>query len=147
MSLFSPWINTLVVYVIDGDTIIVRDKDKQEHRIRLAYIDAPEIQQPYGEAARRFLNELIIRKTVKVKFLNITDKYNRLICIVKYNDININTLLVRTGMAWACRRRGGWVLKAIQCYAKLLKRGLWGADQSNRPIAPQQWRKSRMRWD
>ena len=37
-----------VVRIIDGDTIHVRDITGEKHRIRLAMIDAPEREQPFG---------------------------------------------------------------------------------------------------
>jgi len=40
-----------VVKVADGDTITVLDSNKEQHRIRLAGIDAPEKRQPFGNAS------------------------------------------------------------------------------------------------
>lgn len=37
-----------VVGVSDGDTITVLDSDKRQHKIRVAGIDAPEKNQPFG---------------------------------------------------------------------------------------------------
>ena len=42
-----------VVRIIDGDTIHVRDITGETHRIRLAMIDAPEREQPFGTEATK----------------------------------------------------------------------------------------------
>ena len=48
-----------VVGVSDGDTVTVLDGAHEQHRIRLAGIDAPEKRQPYGERAKQYLSDLV----------------------------------------------------------------------------------------
>ena len=55
-------IDSIVVNVIDGDTITVLDSNKVQHRVRIAGIDAPEKNQPFGNASRKRLGELVARK-------------------------------------------------------------------------------------
>ena len=47
-----------VVGVADGDTLTVLDDTNQQHKIRLAGIDAPEKAQPFGQAGKKRLAEL-----------------------------------------------------------------------------------------
>ena len=56
----------LVVNVADGDTITVLDSTKQQHRIRLLHIDAPERGQAYGRVAQKALAENINQRQVQV---------------------------------------------------------------------------------
>ena len=42
-----------VVGVTDGDTVTVLDANKVQHKVRLAGIDAPEKDQPFGTAPSR----------------------------------------------------------------------------------------------
>lgn len=42
----------IVVKVADGDTITVLDSNKDQHRVRIAGIDAPEKGQPFGNAPK-----------------------------------------------------------------------------------------------
>jgi len=65
---FARTIEGKVIKVADGDTITVLDANKEQHRIRLAGIDAPEKRQPFGNASRKMLRELVAGKEVKVKF-------------------------------------------------------------------------------
>src|SRR5687768_6482077 len=53
-----------VTEVIDGDTIVVADDQQKTYIIRLAGIDAPEINQDYGKKARKFLSDLVFEKNV-----------------------------------------------------------------------------------
>jgi len=53
-----------VIKIADGDTITVLDSKRQQHKIRLAGIDAPERKQPYGKKSKRYLSSLVGRKTV-----------------------------------------------------------------------------------
>lgn len=55
-----------VVSIHDGDTITVL-QDKQQVKVRLFGIDAPELKQPYGKKSKRFLSNLITRKIAEVK--------------------------------------------------------------------------------
>jgi len=67
-----------VVKNTDGDTFTVLDSAKQQHRVRIAGIDAPEKNQPFGNASRKRLVELVARKDVRVEF-NKHDRYGRIV--------------------------------------------------------------------
>ena len=67
-----------VVSVADGDTITVLDSNKEQHRIRLAGIDAPEKGQPFGNASRKKLRDLVSGKEVRVEFEKF-DRYGRVV--------------------------------------------------------------------
>lgn len=55
-----------IVKVSDGDTVIILTEDKQQIKIRLYGIDAPEKGQDFSNKARDFVNELCYNKKVKV---------------------------------------------------------------------------------
>jgi endonuclease YncB( thermonuclease family) len=57
-----------VVNVADGDTITVLDSKKEQHRVRIAGIDAPEKGQPFGNASRKGLRYLVGGMDVRVEF-------------------------------------------------------------------------------
>ena len=62
----SAWAETFegrVVSVADGDTITLLDSNRQQHRIRLAGIDAPEKAQPFGQRSKQHLSELAFGRT------------------------------------------------------------------------------------
>ena len=55
-----------VVGVADGDTITVLDAHREQHRIRLGGIDAPEKAQPFGQRSKESLSTMVFGKEVDV---------------------------------------------------------------------------------
>ena len=93
-----------VVSVGDGDTIRVR-QGSETQTVRLACIDAPEMQQPtYGELAKQQLQALLPVDTVVSLRPVDTDRYNRLVAEVLRSDGNVNLSLVATGHAVTYRQ-------------------------------------------
>ncbi len=88
-----------VVKVADGDSITVLDSTNTQHRIRLQGIDAPEKGQPYGNASRKHLANLVAGKEVTVKW-DKRDRYRRIVGLVLVDGHDMNLAQVKTGMAW-----------------------------------------------
>jgi endonuclease YncB( thermonuclease family) len=55
-----------VVGVADGDTVTVLDADHQQHKIRIAGIDAPEKKQPFGQRSKANLSALVFNREVEI---------------------------------------------------------------------------------
>lgn len=93
-----------VVSVGDGDTIRVRSND-EVITVRLACIDAPEMAQaPYGENARRRLQELLpIGSSVELNAVD-KDRYDRIVAEVFTGSLNVNLSLLKGGEAVAYRQ-------------------------------------------
>lgn len=127
----------LVVNVADGDTITVLDSTKQQHRIRLLHIDAPERGQAYGRVAQKALTEKINQRQVQVKYKD-KDRYGRILGEVFLNDESINLWLVQNGLAWPYFRYNppAHYLDAYRV-AKLYENGLW---RDSNPIEPEAFR-------
>ncbi len=66
-----------VIGVSDGDTITVL-RDKEQVKIRLAGIDAPEKAQAFGNVAKQQMSDLVFGKEVRVEDRK-KDKYGRTI--------------------------------------------------------------------
>jgi endonuclease YncB( thermonuclease family) len=92
-----------VLSIGDGDTIRVRQGGRAI-TVRLACIDAPETaQSPWGQHARRYLQQrLPIGREVTLE-VKTTDRYGRTVVEV-ISDININLVLVEDGQAFAYRQ-------------------------------------------
>ena len=67
-----------VVGVSDGDTFTLLTPDKQQVKVWLSEIDAPEKDQPFGTRSRQALSDLIFSKDVLVVQDDI-DRYGRLV--------------------------------------------------------------------
>lgn len=57
-------ITGVVVSIADGDTLTLLDGSRQEHRVRLAGIDAPEKRQDFGQRAKQSLSAMSYLATV-----------------------------------------------------------------------------------
>jgi endonuclease YncB( thermonuclease family) len=57
-----------VVAVSDGDTIKVLTAEKQLLRVRVAWIDAPESSQAFGQRAKQAMSTLVFGKDVELRF-------------------------------------------------------------------------------
>lgn len=92
--------NIFVVDVIDGDTFQMSDGT----RVRLLCVDTPETDEEGNERARKFLESLILYKTVRLKEaenLDKVDKYERELRFVYVNNLDtevfVNKEIVRLG--------------------------------------------------
>jgi endonuclease YncB( thermonuclease family) len=70
-----------VVAVADGNTITLLDSNQQQHRIRLAGIDAPEKAQTFGQRSKQHLSELAYGKEAKADCYKV-DCYDPDVCTV-----------------------------------------------------------------
>jgi endonuclease YncB( thermonuclease family) len=84
-----------VVKIIDGDTFKLSNKQT----VRLASIDAPELDNCYGPEAKQALSDLILNKKV-ILLEPYSDQYYRLIAIVISDGQIINDTMVRNGYAF-----------------------------------------------
>jgi endonuclease YncB( thermonuclease family) len=84
--------------VADGDTITLLDSNRQQHRIRLAGIDAPERAQPFGQRSKQHLSELAFGKDAKVECYKV-DRNDRDVCIVYVDGKNIGLEQLDAGLA------------------------------------------------
>jgi endonuclease YncB( thermonuclease family) len=129
-----------VVKIADGDTLTVLDSARNQHKIRLAGIDAPERTQAFGTQARNALGSAVFRQTVRVEVTD-TDRYGREVGRVYCAGHFINADLVRAGFAW---RYPQWdktgEFAPLEIDARGHHRGLW-ADSN--PIPPWEFRKAK----
>lgn len=89
----------VVVGVTDGDTLVVLDEDKVQHKVRLAGIDAPEKKQAFGSRAQQALASAVHRRTVVLDWHK-KDRYGRLVAKVLLDDRDVGLDLVTAGLAW-----------------------------------------------
>ena len=134
-----------VVRVADGDTITVLDAQMQQHKIRLAGIDAPERRQAFGQRSREFLASLVAAQQVEVETEK-TDKYGRSVGKVLLQGRDVNLAVVAAGLAWHYKEYESEQSPADRLLysnaeqeARDLRKGLW-VDPA--PEAPWDWRRN-----
>ena len=142
-----------VVGVADGDTITVLDANREQHKIRLGGIYAPEKAQPFGQRSKENLSRLVFDKDVRVEWEK-RDKYKRIVGTVWVQPVSCPTCpktleaglaQLTVGLAWWYRKyakeqspeaAGRYEFAEQEARAK--RAGLWADGQ---PIPPWDWRK------
>jgi endonuclease YncB( thermonuclease family) len=126
-----------VVGVADGDTLTVLDSANQQHRVRLAQIDAPEKNQAFGQRSKQALSDLCFGKPAVVQVAT-HDRYGRAVGQVSCAGHDANLEQVTAGLAWAYRqyKPSAAILQAEQA-ARESRRGLW---QDANPAPPWDFR-------
>lgn len=127
------------VAVTDGDTIKVL-VNKQEIKIRLFGIDAPEKKQAFGTQAKKYLSSRVFGKMVKLRVTG-KDRYKRSIAWVYVGNHNINAEIIQAGYAWYYQKYAKKypVLGTYEAQARAAKRGLWSDPHA---VAPWEFRKA-----
>lgn len=107
-------------------------------RVRLAEIDAPEDDQPYGRIATAHLEELIGGAVVTVHQTDI-DRYGRVVAHLQAGDVWVNAWLVGEGHAWVYPQFArSPELFALEEQAREAGVGLWATPG---PVEPWLWRR------
>ena len=134
-----------VVSVSDGDTLRVL-VDDQQIKIRLGGIDAPESDQPFGQASKRYLAEAVAGQTVVVEFEK-KDRYGRVIGKVLLDGADMNLRQVEAGYAWWYEyykrdqsETDQRAYSAAEQQARGSRVGLWS---ESAPINPYDWRQGK----
>lgn len=129
----------VVVGVSDGDTLTILDDDKLRHKIRLAGIDAPEKAQPFGQASKQSLSDLVFGKLVTVDSGK-TDRYGREIGKVFVDGFDVNLEQIKRGLAWHYKTyQREQHVDDRQSYAsaeQVASDGHFGLWQDTTPVAP-----------
>jgi len=126
------------VSVHDGDTITVLGETNTQIKVRLDAIDSPELGQPFGQAAKRALSEMVFGKSVTV-IEKKKDRWGRTIGHILVDGRDTNLLMLEAGMAWHYQEYSkNTRLQRAEDSARAAKKGLW-ADVE--PVPPWEWRK------
>lgn len=126
-----------VVGVHDGDTVTLLLEGNHQIKVRLAQIDAPELDQAFGQQSKQSLSEMVFNKTIKVEKETI-DKYGRTVGTLFVYDLDANKEQIKRGMAWVYRKYlHDQSLLSLEEAARQAKLGLW-ADAN--PMAPWDYR-------
>lgn len=166
MPLSSAALLCLVIAVSDGDTLKARCQGPSSKTkvVRLASIDAPESNQPFGWRARKSLSEMTLRKPVRLECRDKKDRYGRLLCTVWVTPasctrpscemtLDAGHAMLTMGLAWwsprfareqAPQQRGQYEFSQFEARSK--RAGLWRDPDA---VAPWEWRQehpTRPRW-
>jgi endonuclease YncB( thermonuclease family) len=105
--------------VLDGDTL----KLCSGKTIRLTGVDAPELHQPFGYESREYLKELVMDKEVDLGCRARAMK--RDMCNVQVNGLNVQSEMVKQGLAFDFPRYSNGRYATEQAQAKQANVGVW----------------------
>ena len=130
----SGKIHGQVIRVTDGDTLTVRMEGGREETVQMLGIDAPEMDQEYGQEARQRLFQLVQGKHVDVVYPG-REGLGRINGKVYFHDQYINLILVQEGCAWHSEKYGPdeTDLREAHRQAREAKKGLWANPSALEP--------------
>ena len=141
-----------IVRISDGDTVTAYFPNEGiQKKIRLATIDAPEFNQPFGKKSKKSLSELVYKKQATV-LSNGKDKYGRIVAELIVDDININVEQIKRGFAWHYKFHAKsqmyekrLLYSQAEKSAKEKRLGLWKMDDPTPPWVYRRHRKKSRR--
>ena len=123
----------MVIGAYSGDTIVVTLSNNKQLKVRLEGIDCPEIDQEYGDSAKKVTVGLCFKKDVRIEKVGI-DTYGRTLAYVYIGDLCLNKELLRLGMAWHYKEyNADPELAKLEDEARNNKVGLWRQDKPQSP--------------
>jgi endonuclease YncB( thermonuclease family) len=124
-----------VTEVHSGDTLTLNDAGKS-FTLHLANIDAPELDQPFGLASRKSLEELCKGKNISVERREkLPTGYVQ--GVITCDEIDASRAQLKRGMAWVLPHPDVDIsFTAIQDFVWRDKTGLWSEAD---PIPPWEW--------
>jgi micrococcal nuclease len=133
------------VGVHDGDSITLLASGDVQLKIRVAFVDCPELKQPFGYRAKQAMSDLVFGKEIAV-YPHAIDRYRRTVALVYVDGgIDAGLELLRQGLAWVYIRYLPEADASTQASyqqaeneAMEQRRGLWG--DSKTPVPPWQFR-------
>lgn len=142
---YADTLTGMVVGITDGDTLTILDADRQQYRIRLAGIDSPEKNQPFGQACKQSLSGMVYNRTVRIDW-NKLDRYGRVIGkVLVGGNMDVNLEQILRGCAWHYKKyqnEQSPVDRVSYAHAEEKamagKVGLWSEPA---PVPPWEWRR------
>ena len=127
-----------VIEVNSGDVITIFNLNRPV-RVKLMGVDAPEMNQAFGDVAKNHLSDLVFEKSVLVEYAGISAD-GSLTGRVLLNDADIGAQMIRDGAAWFDQSNGNRlsptnqeIYQQSEQAARSEKRGLW---QDQNAVAP-----------
>src|ERR1044072_3714882 len=127
-----------VIEVNSGDVITIFNLNRPV-RVKLLGVDAPELNQAFGDVAKQHLADLVFDKGVLVQYSGIASDQS-LTGRVLLNDADIGAQMIRDGAAWfdannmdRLNATDRDVYQQSELAARSEQRGLW---QQSNPTAP-----------
>lgn len=159
MPIATATLFCLVIAISDGDTLKARcsNESRSTQVVRLASVDAPERDQPFGWRAKKSLGEMALRKPVRLECREKKDRYGRALCTAWVTPpscaragceytLDLGHAMLTMGLAWwspqyareqTAQQRGQYEFSQLE--AKARRAGLWR--DGDGAVPPWEWRR------
>jgi endonuclease YncB( thermonuclease family) len=133
LSAVAEQIGGRVVTVVDGNTIQVASLDGDSYKILLYGIDCPELDQEFGEKAKKALEKLLLNRDVTIEIQG-KDRWGNRLGIVSFpGEEDPRKELLKQGLAWTAERNPLPELEVIRAEAQESGKGLWREENPTPP--------------
>lgn len=139
MGIYGADLFGRVERVKDGDTFVLRTHIGELYNIRIAAIDAPELNQPFGLSAKAELSGILANQSLKIIWRK-KDRDGRLIGKALLGKTDVGLELIERGQAWHYKefRRDQSegdrkIYEAAEKAARQSNRGLWSQSMPTPP--------------
>lgn len=122
-----------VVNVIDGNTVEITSGDLERMKIYFFGIDAPELDQEYGDRAKKLMAELTLNKNVVVQITGKDRLGQRIGIVLVEGHVDPRLKMLSEGLAWTAEKNAIPELESLKEHARAKNRGLWRQDD---PVPP-----------
>ena len=127
-----------VSVVVDGNTVELVAAGNETIRLKLYGINCPELGQSFGEDARKFLEGLVLEKTVTVEWKGKDRWGNRMGALSLPGNVDPRYELLRQGLAWTTEINPDAEFEAMKEKARETGTGLW---KEKDPVPPWKFRR------
>ena len=131
VSFAGEEIKGTITSVIDGNTIEILTREHETYKILLHGIDSPDPGQNYAEQAKKFLEKLLLNKSVTIAIHGKDRQGNRLGEIHVEGTPDPRQELLKAGLAWTTESVADF--ETLKEHAREQGKGLW---QDENPTPP-----------
>jgi micrococcal nuclease len=122
-----------VISVIDGNTIEFQTSDNETFKFVLSGVDAPELNQEFGDEAKKLLEKLLNDADATIVIEGKDRLGNRVGSLLYKKDKDPRLELLEKGLAWTTEKNPKPEFETVKEAAKSREKGLW---QQPNPTPP-----------
>ncbi|TFZ03373.1 thermonuclease family protein [Ramlibacter rhizophilus] len=133
-----------IVGVADGDTVTLLVRGREQVRVRVAGIDAPEKRQAFGQRSKEALSDCAFGRIAQVE-RGKTDRYGRVVGKVTVGRVDCGLRQIQSGLAWHYKayeqeqsRTDRVIYAEAEVQARASRRAIWS---QHAPEAPWTFRR------
>lgn len=137
--------------VSGGDDLKLVEANGREHRLRLAFIDAPELGQPFGDEAQSALSAMVLGRQVTAQLHGQSEDGYTQAEVFEPKGHLVNLELVQRGLAWhdyfeSQTKSEREKYQAAVASAQQARQGMWALDRLEPPRDYQARTGRALRW-